>query len=161
MTRIRSSSVWSLPEIESFLASCVIPVRLACLTSRGEPIVCSLWYLHEDGVLWCATQKTAKVAQYLRDHPLCGFEISTETLPYKGVRGQGEVTLSLERGPYILLQLIDRYLGTRDSDFARWLLARSSGEVAIGIKPAWLTAWDFSARMRSGKAGGASRAGPV
>jgi hypothetical protein len=149
MTRIRSSSAWSLAEIERFLAGCVIPVRLACLTSRREPIVCSLWYLHEDGALWCATQNSAKVAQYLRHHPFCGFEISTESLPYKGVRGQGEVTLSLERGPDILLRLIDRYLGTRDSGFARWLIARSSDEVAIAIRPRWLTAWDFSTRMRS------------
>ena len=149
MTLIRSSSAWSQPEIERFLADCVIPVRLACLTPRHEPIVCSLWYLHEDGALWCATQKTAKVAQYLERHPLCGFEISTETLPYKGVRGQGEATRSPELGPDILLQLIDRYLGTRDSAFARWLVARSSSEVAIAIRPRWLTAWDFSARMRS------------
>jgi len=149
MTLIRASSAWSLPEIEGFLEGCVIPVRLACLTSRREPIVLSLWYLYEDGALWCATQKTAKVAKFLQNHPVCGFEISPETPPYKGVRGQGEVTLSAERGPEILLRLIDRYLGRRDSDFARWLINRGSSEVAIGIRPRWLTAWDFSSRMRS------------
>lgn len=149
MTPIRASSAWSLPEIENFLEISAIPVRLACLTSRREPIILSLWYLYEDGVLWCATQKTAKIAKYLQGNPVCGFEISTETFPYKGIRGQGEAVLSEERGPDILLRLIDRYLGQRDSDFARWLIARSSNEVAIGIRPRWLTSWDFSSRMRS------------
>lgn len=150
MTLIRSNSAWSLPMIESFLDGCVIPVRLACITPRGSPMICSLWYLYEDGAFWCATQMTAKVAGYLDNHPFCGFEISPEAPPYSGVRGQGKVTLCEERGLEILLKLVDRYLGSRESDFARWLIKRGSSEVAIRIEPSWLTAWDFSPRMSPG-----------
>lgn len=42
---------------------------------------------------------------------------------------------------------MDRYLGTRDSGFARWLLARQDREVAIRIEPDWLTSWDYGERM--------------
>jgi len=147
---IRANSAWSEQKIGSFLSEQRIPIRLACLTPGGGPIVCSLWYLYEDGALWCATQKTAKVAAYLERHRVCGFEISPEAMPYKGVRGQGKAALVAERGLDVLQQLIDRYLGTRESDFARWLIRRASREVAIRIDPIWLTAWDFTPRMKPG-----------
>jgi len=150
MPLIRSSSKWALPEIEVFLRECVVPLRLACLTPRGIPIVCSLWYLYDEGALWCATQADAKVAAYLEKHSFCGFEIAPDALPYRGVRGQGKVTCSQERGLDVLWRLIDRYLGSRDSEFARWLISRASSELAIRIEPSWLTAWDFSPRMGSG-----------
>jgi hypothetical protein len=46
-----------------------------------------------------------------------------------------------------LLQLIDRYLHSRESKFAQWLIERQAEELAIRIEPEWLSAWDFSARM--------------
>lgn len=148
MTVIRSNSVWSLNQIEDFFNDCVIPVRLACLTQGYTPIVCSLWYVYESGAIWCATQKTAKVVRYLDNQPACGFEIAPDAPPYKGVRGQGQATLSDERGLDVLTRLIDRYLGDRDSDFARWLIERGRNEVAIRVAPDWMTSWDFTPRMK-------------
>jgi len=145
--KLTASSAWSLEEIERFVDGQRIPLRLACLTARREPLVCSLWYVYEDRSFWLATQKSARVARNLERHPLCGFEIAPETPPYKGVRGQAEARLLPERGPEVLARLIDRYLGGRDSDFAKWLMARSDREVAIRLVPTWLTSWDFSARM--------------
>jgi len=147
---LRSNSAWSLQSIEEFLRGQQIPVRLACLATNAGPMVCSLWYLYDDGALWCATQKSARVAGYLAQQPTCGFEVAPETMPYKGVRGQGNATLSHEQGGHVLERLIDRYLGSRSSEFARWLLKRSDNEVAIKIEPIWMTAWDFSRRMKSG-----------
>ena len=48
-SKIRSTSAWSGDEIELFLLESSIPARLACLTPSGAPLVCSLWYLYEDG----------------------------------------------------------------------------------------------------------------
>ena len=147
MTSIRTNSAWSLPAIESALCEWVIPVRLACVKPDGSPIVCSLWYIYDEGTIWCATRKNAKVTGYLANHPVCGFEISPEAPPYSGVRGQGKVTIMEEHGAPVLLQLIDRYLQSRETDFSKWLIRRSSSEVAFKIEPSWMTAWDFSARM--------------
>ena len=146
--KLTASSAWSLDEIERFVDGQRIPIRLAFLTSRREPLVCSLWYLYADRSFWVATQKSARVARNLERHPACGFEIAPETPPYKGVRGQAEARLLPERGPEVLGRLIDRYLGGRDMDFAKWLLARGDREVAIRLVPTWLTSWDFSARMQ-------------
>lgn len=144
---IRASSAWPRDGIQSFLERQRIPLRLACLDRRDEPLVCSLWYLFEEGSLWCATQKSARVVDYLTRNPACGFEVAPESPPYMGVRGQAAASLSAERGPEVLLRLIDRYLGDRETSLARWLIARSSDEVAIRLSPRWLTSWDYSGRM--------------
>jgi len=144
---LRPNSAWSLRTIENFLEEQRIPLRLACATPGAGPVVCSLWYVYDDGALWCATQKSARVTGYLAQQPACGFEIAPEAMPYRGVRGQGIATLSQERGLHVLERLIDRYVGDRGSEFARWLLRRAHNEVAIRIDPNWLTSWDFSQRM--------------
>jgi nitroimidazol reductase NimA-like FMN-containing flavoprotein (pyridoxamine 5'-phosphate oxidase superfamily) len=146
---IRSTSAWSATEIRQYLAVAEIPVRLACLATGGTPLLCSLWFLHDDGAIWCATPRTARLAVLLERDPRCAFEVSGDLMPYRGVRGQGTARLSRADGPAVLLRLIDRYLHGRESGFARWLISRQQDEVAIRIDPAWVTAWDFSARMRT------------
>lgn len=146
---IRSTSAWTGEQIDEFLRTAVIPVRLACVDGDGMPLVCSLWFLCDDDTIWCATQASAHVVRCLSDAPRCGFEIAPESPPYRGVRGQGSVSLSVRDGADVLARLIDRYLGSRDTSFARWLIERSDNEVAIRIDPHWVTAWDFSQRMRS------------
>ncbi len=144
---IRSTSTWDAPRIESFLLNAMIPVRLSCLSRNGAPLVCSLWYLYDDGVIWCATQRTAQLAKLLQENAGCGFEVAGDLAPYRGVRGQGRANLLGSAGPALLLRLIDRYLQRRDSAFAKWLLARKDQEVAIRIEPIWVTSWDYSTRM--------------
>lgn len=48
-----------------------------------------------------------------------------------------------------VISLDERYLGTRDSHFAKWLIDRRDNEVAIRIVPSWITAWDYAQRMGS------------
>ncbi len=143
---VSAKSAWSLDQIEAFLRAAVIPIRLACL-ANGAPLVCSLWFLYRDGCLWSATQQHAAIVGFFRDDPACGFEIAPNEPPYRGVRGQGTVGLLPAQGGEILGALIDRYVGSRETAFARWLLSRAEQEIAMRIEPRWLTAWDFSARM--------------
>lgn len=144
---IRTGSAWSADEIEAFLDGAAIPLRLACLARGGAPLVCSLWFLRDGDTLWCATQRSARVVQLLARDPRCGFEVAGDSPPYRGVRGQGVARLSTSDGPAVLARLIDRYLGSRNTNFARWLLDRSADEVAIRVEPDWLTSWDFTRRM--------------
>ncbi len=146
--RIRSSSAWSAADIQQFLLVTEIPVRLASVSASGAPLLCSLWFLYDQGAIWCATPRSAKIVELLENDPRCAFEIGGDLMPYRGVRGQGSATLSRAEGPAILLRLIDRYLHSRDSGFARWLMARQDDEMAIRIQPVWLTSWDFSGRMQ-------------
>lgn len=148
MSLVRANSAWDLTRIVAFLDDCVIPVRLAVTSRSGRPLVCSLWFVYDDGAIWCATKASASVVRFLEQQPDCGFEVAPETMPYRGVRGQGRATLVPDEGLPVLLRLMDRYLGTRDSGFAQWLIAQANDEVAIRIEPDWFTAWDFSGRMQ-------------
>ncbi len=148
MSETRKEESLITNDVAAYLDEMRIPLRLAVVTQSGWPMVLSLWYVLSDGMLWCATQDTARVVRYLRRDPRCGFEVASEQPPYRGVRGQGRATLSPEHGRRILEILLDRYLGGRESSLARRLLARAGREVAIGVAPTRVFTWDYTERMR-------------
>lgn len=135
------------PAQERYLRQVVIPVRLGCRTESGWPMVLSLWYLYQDGLIKCATQDAARVVAYLRNDPRCAFEIAADVPPYCGVRGQGRAEIDETSGAEVLERLLERYVGDLDAPLARQLLRRSDSEVAIVIKPLQVFAWDFTDRM--------------
>jgi hypothetical protein len=115
--------------------------------ARRAPVLASLWFLPEDGKLWCATQRGSSVVSLLSLDPHCAFEVPVETPPYRGVRGKGVAMLHDDRGEEILRVLIERYLGDTDSKLASFLLGRVDQETAIAIEPQTLVSWDYRARM--------------
>jgi nitroimidazol reductase NimA-like FMN-containing flavoprotein (pyridoxamine 5'-phosphate oxidase superfamily) len=144
---MRHKGPWSIDQIQRFLGEVRIPIRIACNGASGHPVLASLWFVPQGGMLWCATQRSARVVSHLTRDPRCAFEVSIETAPYRGVRGTGVATLHAGRGEEILRVLIERYLGSTDSQFASSLLARAQQEIAIGIEPRTFVSWDFRERM--------------
>jgi nitroimidazol reductase NimA-like FMN-containing flavoprotein (pyridoxamine 5'-phosphate oxidase superfamily) len=147
---LRRSSAWNESQAREFLATTRVPLRLACQSPSGFPLVSSLWFEFADDSLWCAMHRSAHVATLLARDPRCGFEVAPDTAPYRGVRGQGRATLVPERGGEQLERLLRRQLGGLDSPLARWLLSRVADELAVRIEPVWLTTWDFTSRMGGG-----------
>ena len=147
MAPVRNTSHWQQTAIAAFLDETVIPVRLACVSGSERPLVCSLWFFYDGEAIWCATKASSNVVEFLKRSPDCGFEVAPETMPYRGVRGQGKAEILPADGMQVLERLMDRYLETRDSEFAQWLIEQASDEVAIRIEPDWYTAWDFTDRM--------------
>jgi hypothetical protein len=135
------------PHSAAYLDAIRIPLRLSCVTQSGWPYVLSLWYLHNAGRLYCATLETARVVDYLRREARCGFEVAADQPPYCGVRGRALAEIDPALGPDVLGRLIDRYLGSRDNNLARWLLARSQDEVAIVLAPVQVFTWNYQQRM--------------
>lgn len=142
--RLRSGP-WSDDEVRGFLAATVIPVRLASMGSF--PMVQSLWFLPDGLDLWCATQADSVLARRLRADGRCGFEVSADEPPYRGVRGTGRATLVPEAASGTLARLIERYEVAEDSPLAIWLLSRTDTEVAVHVRPGTLASWDYSPRM--------------
>lgn len=138
-----------LKDYREYLKNSRIPIRLACRTKSGWPVVVSLWYIHLDGSLYLATKQDARVVSYLNENPECAFEISADIPPYCGIRGQALATIGREQGVEILGLLLDRYLGGRDNDLAKNLLANSANEVSIRLDPVNIYSWNFSSRMSS------------
>ena len=149
-SKIADSSIWDEKKIGDYLFHSKIPCRLASITSEDFPHVMSLWYLYQEGCIFCSVQRRTAIVNWLLNKPKCGFEIASDKQPYKGVRGRGSASLEIGQSNNILPLLINRYLGSCDSGLAQKLLARPETEVTIRITPTWLTSWDFTTRMSSG-----------
>jgi hypothetical protein len=139
---------WSEPEVEGFLDGARFPLRIACNTRSGHPLLASLWFTPSEGGLWCATKRTAAIVRLLENDARCGFELAQETPPYRGVRGRATARLVPERGPEILRTLLERYRIDPASQLSKSLLKAVDQEVAIRIGPSGYFSWDFSERMR-------------
>ena len=140
------SGPWDHARVERFLEETVIPVRLATI-GRSGPLVQSLWFLHDRGSLWCATQADAVVVRRLTADPRCGFEVAADAPPYRGVRGGATATIVADAAGKILPRLIERYLGSAPSPLGEWLLSRIDSEVAIRLDDLQISSWDYSSRM--------------
>ena len=147
MKVLRSSS-WKEREIFSFLNSTEVPMRIAA-NADNCPLICSIWFKFDQGsqIIMGATQGSSRLAQILQKTSKCAFEISTNNTPYKGVRGQAQVTLGADNAKETLQELIDRYLGNTNNDLANWLINRADKEVLIELRPDWISSWDYSSRM--------------
>lgn len=145
--QVKVQGCWSAAEIAAFIENQLIPLRLAVHDSSASPWVVSLWFMHEGGRFWCATNRNAKLASYLQANPQCGFEVAGDTPPYRGIRGKGKATLVPERGGEILMVLLKRYSIDPASTLSKALLAKLDQEVAICITPSRISSWDFTARM--------------
>ena len=123
-----------------------IPLRISVQTAKG-PLIAPLWFEWDGSRFWCASHKNSAIVRALEREPLCAFDLSTNDMPYRGIRGRGYAHCRREHGAAVLERLIDRYFASRNSPLAAWLLSRAASEVAIEITPTWQTSWDYSARM--------------
>ena len=138
---------WSLAQIETFLHESTIPVRLSCVAADGYPRVISLWSQFNTGALYCVTHQDSKLVKMLKGNARVGFEVSADSPPYHGIRGQGNAVLKTLGEDPALEQLLTRYVGNIDSDFSCWLLSRSKEELLLIVNPCRLYSWDYRERM--------------
>ncbi|MGB2691602.1 MAG: pyridoxamine 5'-phosphate oxidase family protein [Thermodesulfobacteriota bacterium] len=139
---------WDFQRVEEYLDQTKFPLRFSCVSSKGYPMVFSLWYIYEDGLIWCAVQYDSAIAKILRANNRCGFEVGPNKSPYMGVRGKGNAKLVREKGSIVLEKLLDKFLDDSNSGLRHWLLSRKDTETAICIDPTWFYSWDYSQRMR-------------
>ena len=137
----------SRTEIDRFLETTTVPLRLSCHRPDGSLWMLSLWYRYRDGRLECATAADADVVAFLEADPHVAFEISTNEPPYRGVRGNGTATITPDPEKDVLSALLDRYLETTDTPLGRRLLAPDREEVRLEIDPDVVYGWDYSDRM--------------
>lgn len=138
---------WTQTQLETFLETSLVPIRLGCHHPRGGLWMVSLWYQYQNGCFRCATSRGAALETFLRRNESVCFEVSTNTPPYMGVRGKGTATLEPDENKERLRALITRYFGDTDSSLGATLLAEGREELAITVEPEKLYTWDFTERM--------------
>ncbi len=126
-------------------------MRLAANTDSGFPVIVSLWFLREGDDLLAAVHRDSRIAGRLGDDARCAFEIAPDEPPYRGVRGQATASLSPDGAGALLERLLDRYLVSRDSGLAQFLLARADEELVVRVKPRWVGSWDYTSRMQGAR----------
>ncbi len=146
INRIHSDS-----RLANFIEASRTPLRIACNTSSGFPLIVPLWFLFDGKAFWCVTHKDAKLLKHLRNDQHVGFEIANNEPPYAGARGYGDVTLIPESGADLLPQLLKRYFIREESRLALWLLSRADDEVAIRLDPHYINGWDYQDRMKDAR----------
>lgn len=138
---------WSRQQVTAFLGDATFPLRLACRTPGDRLWQVPLWFAFRDGGFRCATSASADVVKFVTDHPHVAFDVSTNEMPYRGVRGNGRARIEPDEDKALLGELLERYLGGTDSPLARQLLDPDRTEVRLRIDPDRLVSWDFSERM--------------
>ncbi len=81
------------------------------------------------------------MVRFLRRDSEVAFDISTNDIPYRGIRGNGTVELSSDSEKTLLRALTERYLGGTGSPLARRLLD-DRDEVRIRLEPRAVYSWD-------------------
>src|SRR5512137_414199 len=104
------------------LLAAQIPLRIS-VEARGGPLIVPLWFDWDGERLWCASHRGAAVVAALNAAPFCAFDLSTNEMPYRGLRGRARVRCRPELGSAVLERLIDRYLPDRSHPLAVWLLS--------------------------------------
>ncbi len=149
--KLNKRSAWSKDQVFAFLDNERIPMRLAVIGADSYPLVCSLWFIRDGEVLWAASHRNAHIITLLAANKKAGFEVATNSYPYKGVRGKADIELVEDRSVDVLDKLVARYLQGGNKKLASWLLSRKQEEYAIKIVPRLVTSWDFSHRMTADK----------
>ena len=145
---VEYSGPWTDEDVAAFLEDAEIPIRLATRRPDGSPWIVALWYRYRDGRFECATEANARLVAHLRADPEVAFDVSTNDVPYRGVRGIGTASLAPDEDLAVLRGLLERYLGGTDSALAESLLDDEREELRIRIDPDRIHSWDFTARMR-------------
>ena len=146
MDNLSKKSAWSQQELQDFLVSTKIPIRISVLDDE-YPLICSVWFEYADSKLIIVSHEESKLAKTLLRQRKCGFEIATNDPPYRGVRGKANVDAELGGSEDTLRRVIQRYLGETNQKLASWLLSRVEHEVKFTLHPTWVTSWDYGERV--------------
>jgi hypothetical protein len=126
-----------------------IPLRLSILSPNEYPLVISLWYKIKDNKIHCITHKHSKLLKYIESgNKKCGFEISTNNIPYSGIRGKGDIQIDKNNSRELLLDLFSKYEIKENSKLFKMLMKRMDEEYSIIITPKHVFHWDFTERMK-------------
>lgn len=142
------AGAWTENQLNDFLTEERIPIRLATQRGDGSLWMVTLWYRYQNDSFECATGANADLVRFLQNDSEVAFDISTNHLPYRGVRGNGTATMTPDMNKATLRALIERYLGDTDSLLAKWLLSDDREEIRIRVDPNEMYSWDYTDRMR-------------
>ena len=139
-------------EIKEFLTTKVLNVHLGTLDEKGDANIHPAWYYYDPQKekLYVETGKQSKKIDNLRknENKNIYFCIDDPNIPYKGVRGKGNVKIyeDVNFNVTMVEKMHVRYLGTLEHPISQQLIgAVKKGEsVILEISPKYYSSWDYS-----------------
>ena len=135
-------------QVVDFLSKKKLNLLLGTIDEKGDPNVHPVWFLYEGGKLYVETAKTAKKVRNIKNKQSIYFCIDDEHMPYKGVRGKGEVRISqdVKFNIPIAEKIMLKYTGSVDNEVAKFLMdgVKNGFSVLLEITPRYYATWDHS-----------------
>ena len=139
-------------EIKDFLTNSKLNVHLGTIDEKQEPNIHPAWYYFDsmNNKLFVETSKSSKKMSNIKKNKTVYFCIDEPNIPYKGVRGKGNVKIheDINFNVPIAERILIRYLGDLEHPVAKLLLSHiKNGDSAIlEITPDYFSTWDNSKR---------------
>jgi nitroimidazol reductase NimA-like FMN-containing flavoprotein (pyridoxamine 5'-phosphate oxidase superfamily) len=138
----------SQAEIDTFLASSKIPLRLGTTNSKGEPNIHPVWYHYVTDKVYFTSYKDAVKVRNLKQNKTVYFSVDTDAMPNTGVKGKGTAVIIKDPGKTLSLseKIVAKYLGDLNSGMAKSILdeVRKGSEVLVEITPHYFSTWDYT-----------------
>jgi len=133
--------------VRDFLVNSKLNLQLATIDSKGEPAIHPVWYIFENEKLYVATPKKSQKAQNALKNNLIYYSIDHENMPYKGVKGKGEIRLleDIDSNLKIAEKIILKYMGSLENDIGKFIISqiKQGNEAILEITPKYYSAWSF------------------
>src|SRR5579872_4451750 len=137
----------SQKEIEEFLASGKLPLRLGTVDSRGEANIHPVWFVYEDGHLYIFTEKGTRKVRNIDRTKRVYFSVDTDHPPHRGVKGKATASFlgDVSKSQQIGAKVIRKYMGDTNNPFATSLNEeiKSGDEIIIELTPLYYSTWDY------------------
>lgn len=136
-----------LSEVESFLKSDKLLLRLSTKDERGDPVIHPIWFYFDNGKLYIFTGKDSKKARNITRSKRVYFSVDSDGEPYKGVKGKADAALvkDFSNALRIASNIIRKYMGSTDNPYGRGLSQElsSSESVVFELAPLFYSTWDY------------------
>ena len=156
MRILNAAPTMSLPlteqEIKDFLTNSKLNVHLGTIDEKQEPNIHPAWYYFDsiNNKLFIETSKSSKKMSNIKKNNTIYFCINEPNLPYKGVRGKGDVKIheDIDYNVPIAEKIMTRYLGDLEHPVAKLLLSyiKNGDSAILEITPDYFSTWDNSKR---------------
>ena len=135
-------------EVDVFLASSKIPLRLGTVDSKGDPMIHPVWFHYSNGKLYLMSIKENMKVRNIRGKKTVYFSVDTDATPNRGVKGKGTAVLITDVGKSVpeSEKIVAKYLGDLKSPMAKSMVdaVRKGSDVLVEITPLYFSTWDYS-----------------
>jgi general stress protein 26 len=136
-------------EIKDFLETKILNVHLGTVDEKGDANIHPAWYYYDvvEEKIYVETGKQSKKIDNLRRKKNIYFCIDDPNIPYKGVRGKGDVKIheDVNFNVPIVEKMHYRYLGTLEHPISREIIGavKEGQSVVLEISPKYYSSWDY------------------